>query len=69
MQGSDITLLLTEEGIEILRRFAKSIGCDYDGIAEYNKTHSGHTAKWLHEKTLKLHCFMCGVTMQWKTIQ
>ena len=64
-------LTLTEEGVEILRAFAKATGSDYDQMAEYNKENQGHIASWLNnrENAVALHCFMRGVMMRWTTIQ
>lgn len=48
-------LMLTEEGNTLLTRFAKSVGCDFQGIKA-----SGCAAEWIDQQASHLFCFLAG---------
>jgi len=54
-------LLLTEEGREVLGAFAKTTGCDWKQMQEYNKENEGSIAGWIKKNELQLHIFISGI--------
>jgi hypothetical protein len=48
-------LFLTEEGRELIGRFAKSVGCDFSLMT------NDDASNWLESELKALYCFLCGV--------
>lgn len=64
-------LLLTEEGIDILRKFSKVVGCDFDLMCQYEEEESmpGHVAEWIDKNSNEILIFMRGLMTRCDCIQ
>ncbi len=49
-------LLLTDEGKQMLARFARSVGCDF------SKMDAKEASNWIDQEYKALFSFLCGVT-------
>lgn len=54
-------LQLTDEGRNILARFAKSIGCDFEQMQAYEQESPGHIVQWIDENHSKIGCFLVAI--------
>lgn len=61
-------LMLTDEGLAMLSRFARSVGADFAGMQEYEKEHPGSIASWINKHYSELFCFLCAVEFCFLTI-
>lgn len=61
LETSENLLLLTDEGMNILSRFARSLGCDFSMMREYEKEHPGHIAEWIEKERKSLFCFLVAI--------
>ncbi len=60
-ENSHNLLLLTEEGLAILKRYANSVGCDFDMMLEFEKKNPRHVSDWLDKETNGIFSFLCAI--------